>query len=211
MAAKEKERFVAHCEEIYSGYRWSQDLTVVSNFNNNVLPILKDLDAFDVKDINYYSHKINEEYIFAAVLRQALAKSGDGIGAEVTRVKALEIYRNWLNKPEHYVPTFNDWVSEKGMQYTRYDEEKGEFVIDAERYEADTTVIYARTPEELKALELLENLVKALNALKLDKFNLPTRDGELGAVCFIEFKDGRAQLCELMHPGAFRSLAERVK
>lgn len=211
MAAKEKERFVAHCEEIYSGYRWSRDQFLVQNFNQNVLPILKDLDAFDVKEINHYSGRINSEYIFAAVLRQRMNRAADDIERENVRSKAAKFFREWVEDPAHYVPTFNDHISEKGMQYTRYDEKKGEFVIDAERYEADTTTIYARTPEELKALELLEDAVKAINALHVDLIEPYMRDRKIGLGNFIEIREDRAQLREIINPGAFRLLAERVK
>lgn len=197
---------VADASLSLNGYRVSNDYDAVSHFNNHTLPVLRDLDLFT-------THSIPDYYGFSkADVRAAyMKKHGKGtprFGKEAREAQLEEQFKDYLDS---IGPVKVKEVSSFGLTFTTYDERAGRFVIDTDAYHDATEIIYAETPDELRALSLLNAAVDALNALHLDG---PTPSqmvpGHIQLSNFIEWRNGKAAILRTMYPGPWLDLVNRV-
>lgn len=206
---------VADSIQIGVGYTVTGDYSAIEHFNKRVLPMLDYLGLFSSRRIQDYVG-MTRKYVFAAYMRKMAAEGsrlplqadmGAFESAEKLEKRFDELWEKGNWSIDVKIP------SEQGMKFVQFDEQSQRFVIDMDSYRSSISAIYASTPEELKALELLRAAADALSQLHLDTLN-PHSFKPTNQICLDYFftigADGKVELLKAMLPGPWRDLVSRV-
>lgn len=177
----------------------SHDYSAVEQFNEQCLPLLKELGIFKDRDINAYTHlnDKNSEGIYSAYLAKCLAEAQSEPERELIRVRFSDMWREFCEK--HFFPTF-PYV--RGSEFIRYDESAEKFFLDFDAYKI-TEELEAVSAAELATLEKLRALDKALAAL--DFSGVSVRG------LFAPDSEGKISTIAHLNPAVFSALVESNK
>lgn len=203
---------VADAEQVCSGFALSTDYGAVEHFNKRVLPLLRKLGLFRSHNLTDY-YGLTRDRLYKAFLRQRIERlTGDSFedDDDAPGLSDRERFNALLEQMNASVTVRP--VSQEGVKFLRYDDGTGLFALDMEAYRDEALTIYARTPDERRALDLLTKAAESLSDLKLDTFHLPSGSlQKLSLLNFFEIENGRVTVKRTIWPGAWGELVNRVK
>ena len=171
----------------------------VEQFNNQCLPLLKELGIFKERDINAYEYLNDNNYagLYSAYLAKCLADAPSDHERELVRVKFSELWRKFCES--HFFPTF---PHVGGKECIHYDESAEKFVFDFDAYKI-TEEIIAESPAELATAAKLRALDKALANINFT--GVSTR------ILFRPDEKGKISILSNLGPESFSQLVKSNK
>lgn len=183
----------------YRDYVRSSIQSEVEQFNNQCLPLLKELGIFKERDINAYEYLNDNNYagLYSAYLAKCLADAPSDHERELVRVTFSELWRKFCET--HFFPTF---PHVGGKECIHYDESAEKFVFDFDAYKI-TEEIIAESPAELATAAKLRALDKALADINFT--GVSTR------ILFYPDEKGKISVLSNLGPESFSQLVKSNK
>ena len=180
----------------------SSDYSNVEQFNEQCLPLLKELGIFKERDINAYTYlsngcNANYDAFYAAYLAKCLGEAESEAARELIRVKFPEMWKEFCST--HFFPHF---PVVRGSEFVHYDESAGKFALDFDAYKT-TEDLTAESAAELATVAKLRALDKALAAL--DFSGVSVRG------LFAPDSEGKISTIAHLNPAVFSALVESNK